>query len=95
MATLLTTGQRTGVPNMIWMKVVCCIIQKMEMVPAVARVMVAVALDVVALIVADTVPEGTMMVALLLPVLPTQCKDELIHRPRAIPMMMLSFCRIT
>ena len=84
---------------MIRMKVVCCIIQKIEMVPAVAGDVVAmaavVAVDVVAVIMADTSPEGTMMVALLPLVLQMRCKDELICRPRAILRTTLSFCRIT
>ena len=96
---MLTTGQRTGVPNTIWMKVACHIIQKMEMVPAMAGVMVAlvaaVAVDVVTIIMADAAPEGIMMVALLPLVLQTQHKDALIHRPRVILTMMLSFCKIT
>ena len=75
MTTLLTIVQRTGVPNTIRMKVVCLIIQKMAMVPAMAVVVVAMAVaevvDVVAVIVADAAPEGTMMVALLPPVLQT------------------------
>ena len=75
MTTLSTTGQRTGVPHTIQMNVDCRIIPKMAMVLAMGMVMVAVvvamAVDVVAVIVVDVAPAGTMMVALLPPVLQT------------------------
>ena len=86
-------------PHMIQMKVDCRIIPKMVMVSAVAMVVVAVAVDVavdmVAVIMVATVPEGTTKVALLPPVLQMRRKDELIHRPRVIPTMMLNFSKIT
>ena len=82
------------------MKVDCHIIPKTVMVPAVVMAMMAVmavamVVDVVAVIVVDMALVKTMIVGLLPPVLQMQCRNELMHRPRVIWMMMPNFSRIT
>ena len=92
-------GQRTRVPNTIQMKVVCHIIPKMGMVLAeagdVEAVVVVMVVDVVAVTMADMEQAGTMVVALLPPVIPTCHKDAPICRWIGIPTMTHSFYRIT